>query len=158
MKKIRTLNTPPKERWVKNNPDALATTPKDLFGESWSEVVDNVTENGSGVVLIQRNSMIGVIVPIGLLDKFYESAKGLEIVDPVTNVSEGYFKENFEACASSLTSGKNLMVSDKSGKLSFGVVCKEFTPILETNNNGVIGFKKNVFKQNNECDLSTLSY
>ncbi len=158
MKKIKDLEKPPRQRWVTNNPDALATTLKDMLNKSWHEVVDSVTKHSSGVVLIQNNEMIGVVVPESLLHEFYSKSKDLEVVDPVMNVSEDKFRNNFESCATHLALGENLIVFDEQGNALFGVACKEFSSILETDKNSVVGFQENIFNSCDEWDLDSLAY
>ncbi len=148
-------------RWMKNNPDALAVTKSDLLGSLWRDTISTVNDNGSGIVLMLKGDMIGVIVPESLLREFYNNINNPEESDAVTYVTKSELKNNFEACANRLSLGENLIVLDENEEPLFGVACREFSTFIKINQKNIVIFKEHVFDDSDSTHqdpLSDLSY
>ena len=162
MKKTKDFKLPykVKPRWSSNNPETLSVKYTDFLEGEWNNATHAVIENGKGVILLSDLTIVGIMVPEGIFQEFYSKMPNSKDVDPIGYISEAYFKSNFERCKSRLMSGKNLMVLNESETPLFGVACREFSSVLETDENGIVKFREGLFNNlgdNRDDFLDTFS-
>ena len=155
MKKVKDFKFPyrAKPRWASNNPEALAITCSDLLDKSWSDATSAVRKEGKGVILLSDSELTAIMIPVNIMQEFYDKAPDLKDVDIVGYVSEIDLKNDFDNYRSRLMSGENLIVLDESEAQLFAIACRKFSSVLETDENGVVKFRENTF-DDDICDLS----
>ncbi len=157
MEKVRKyLKYPHRSIWIRNNPDTLFVTYDDLIEKLWEQVTIGVNKNNHGIVLMNNDEMVGVIISETFLSKYYDEYEIDKAVDPIRSISEYDLKSNRNKCLRHLRSGENLIILDKGNKPIFSIACREFAFMLRTDKNSVIRVNEDLSFDNNDYDINDL--
>ncbi len=144
MKKAKDYKSSYRARWIANNPEALMVTRSELLKKSWNKTAHEVGDEGRAVVLMDNRDMVGTIIPADFLYEFQRKMPHLKDIDPIIEVSESDFRQDFEQYSKKLGKGVSLIILDNDNKPKFAVASREFSVDITVNDEGVAEFKGNI--------------